>query len=113
MEPQICSGYPDCSKTLPWLTVSARLAFQQHAQEQQQNIHGVPERLQAQAEVVMLKSSYYEGASVLPWMCFFSSIDVKVNISEVEGSETNREIDFGFRSCVRARGGCKVRIGSK
>ena len=26
-----------------------------------------------------------------------------INISEVGGSETNREIDFGFGSCVRAR----------
>ena len=34
-------------------------------------------------------------------------------VSEVGGSETNREIDFGFGSCVRARGGCLVRMCSK
>ena len=28
---------------------------------------------------------------------------IYIYISEVVGSETNREIDFGFGSCVRAR----------
>ena len=29
------------------------------------------------------------------------------------GGEPNREIDFGFGSCVRARGGCQVKSGQQ
>ena len=38
-----------------------------------------------------------------PKILAYIYIYIYIYISEVGGSETNREIDFGFGSCVRAR----------
>ena len=61
----------------------------------------VPFQLSAEAPISYLR--YLHWRKLEPKTATDKYIYIYIYISEVGGSETNREIDFGFGSCVRAR----------